>query len=143
MALGLILFAYGTLVSMNFKIRLKQNTLNSILGGTLSGLLAALFGIGGPTRSVFLISYKIPKRKYIFMSGAIAILIDISRVTAYLGKGVWLNDTYISSIALFMLLSFLGAEIARRIANKVSQKSFRKIVGILLIIISLKLVLFS
>src|SRR3989344_6373676 len=73
--LGLVLVGYVFLISFNPKFRLPKNSLSATTGGTLSGLMAGIFGVGGPVRTMFLSAFNFPKHIFLFTSGAIGVLI--------------------------------------------------------------------
>jgi uncharacterized membrane protein YfcA len=86
---------YIFLIIYEPKLRLTQTKTNSFLGGALSGIMAGVFGTGGTLRSASLNTYDLKKEVYLFSSGAIAILIDSSRIITYLHGGIRLTSSVV------------------------------------------------
>jgi len=90
---------------------------------------------------MFLTAFNLPKAVYIATAGTIAIFIDTTRLTKYLAEGIRLESFALWTMPIFIVASFIGAHIAKRIVDKISQKHFRAIVGIFLLLVALKLFL--
>lgn len=140
--LGLLLIGSVLILLFNPKLELKQNTFNLSLGGTLSGFIAGIFGIGGPTRSLFLSSLKLSPKTYIFTIGALSLLVDAARLSTYLVEGVRLEKDLIFILIYLVPISFIAARLARSVVNKLPQGIFRGLVAVLLITVGLKFLLF-
>ena len=115
----------------------------ALSGGALSGFFAGMFGIGGAIRSMFLSAFDLPKAVYIATAGAIGIMVDSTRIIAYFTGGATLPEKLWWGLFLFVPVSFLGANIAKSIVDKIPQNKFRIVVAVFLFIIGVKLVLFS
>ena len=139
--LGGFLVAYVVFLFANTSFRLAQNSLTAISGGTLSGFLAGIFGIGGAVRSAFLSVFDLPKAVYITTTGAIALFIDSSRLITYFLGGTRLESTLVWGLLAFIPASFLGAKVAQRVVNKIPQKRFRVVVAVFLLLVGVKLLL--
>lgn len=139
--MGAFLAVYGTFIIVYpaFKVARRRGTAET--GGLLSGLVAGLFGIGGPIRGAFLTAYDLPKAVYISTAGAIAFATDIVRVATYVGGGTAMPGNYGRGLPLFIAVSFVGAVVAQKIVNAVSQATFRRIVAVFLALVGLKFLL--
>lgn len=111
----------------------------TLTGGALSGFLAGTFGIGGAVRGAFLTAYNLPKEVYLFTSGAIALVVDSTRLVTYVGQGVRLPELLIWALLLGVPASLLGAYLAKRLVNRIPQARFRTVVAIFLALVALKL----
>jgi len=140
--LGIILIAYTSFLFYKPKFRLPANVPVGIFGGALSGFVAGIFGIGGAVRGMFLSAYNLKKDVYIFTSGAIALVIDTSRLFVYWGEGTKLNERLLWGFLIFVPVSLLGAEFGKRLIDRIPQKEFRKIVGVFLFLTGVKLLLY-
>lgn len=139
--LGGFLICYVVYLFARSSFKIKANLFTSICGGASSGFLAGIFGIGGAVRSLFLTSFDLPKEVYIATAGAIALIIDSTRLSTYLLSGTRIENTLLWGLLLFIPASFLGAKIAQRIVNKIPQKHFRKVIAIFLLLVGIKLLL--
>ena len=139
---GLILIAYVLIITFNSRFRLPHTPFYSGLGGVTSGFLAGVFGMGGAARSVFLTAFNFPKDVYIFATGAIGLIIDSGRLFAYYFGGVKLEEQLVYGLIIFIPVSFIGAEIAKKFVDKVPQKLFRNVVALFLFLVGLKLLVF-
>jgi len=139
---GLILIAYVLIITFNSRFRLPHTPFYSGLGGVTSGFLAGVFGMGGAARSVFLTAFNFPKDVYIFATGAIGAIIDSGRLFTYYFGGIRLEQDLIYGLIIFIPVSFIGAEIAKKFVDKVPQKLFRNVVALFLFLVGLKLLVF-
>ena len=139
---GLILIAYVLIITFNSRFRLPHTPFYSGLGGVTSGFLAGVFGMGGAARSVFLTAFNFPKDVYIFATGAIGAIIDSGRLFTYYFGGIRLEQDLIYGLIIFIPVSFIGAEIAKKFVDKVPQKLFRNVVALFLFLVGIKLLVF-
>lgn len=142
--LGGFMVVYVVFLFLKGSFMVKQSTATSICGGALSGFLAGIFGIGGAVRSMFLSAFNLPKEVYIATAGAIAIVVDTTRLTTYIADGAHLEmePLLLWMMPLFIVASFIGAQIAKRIVYKIPQKYFRPVVAVFLFLVAMKLLLF-
>jgi uncharacterized membrane protein YfcA len=138
--LGTFLICYVIYLFLKSSFKIKPSLLTGACGGALSGFLAGLFGIGGAVRGLFLTAFDLPKEVYITTAGAIALIIDTTRLTTYVSEGARLERLLMWGLIAFIPASFLGARIAKSIVNKIPQEHFRKVVAVFLLLIGIKLV---
>lgn len=132
--LSLMLATYGVfeLIKPNFSI--QDTKLNNLLGGSLSGFVSGLTGIGGPARSIYLQALNLPKKEYIFMVGIVAFMVDISRVATYLTDGIEVPTQFIIISVAMLPVSLAASITARKTINHLSAKLFKKLVASFLLI---------
>ncbi len=140
--MGAFLIAYIVLLLIKPRYKLAQKPVNAIAGGALSGFFAGIFGISGAIRSVFLTAFDLPKAVYLATVGAIAFVVDITRITTYLLNGTRLSLDHTVGFILFIPISFLGAWVAKRFVDKIPQRHFRPIVASFLLVVGVKLLVF-
>jgi hypothetical protein len=140
--LGGFLIAYTIFLFVNPAFKLAQTNLTAISGGTLSGFFAGIFGLGGAIRATFLSAFGLPKAVYIFTSGAIALIIDSTRIVTYWSGGSKLTTLLAWGLIAFIPASLVGAGIAKRIVDKIPQNKFRSVVALFLLLVGIKLLLF-
>ncbi len=140
--LGGFIIVYVVYLFLKGSFRVKESIGASVCGGALSGFLAGIFGIGGAVRAMFLSAFNLPKAVYIATAGAIAIIVDSTRLTTYIVRGARLEPRLLWTMPLFIIASFIGAQIAKRIVDKIPQKHFRPVVAVFLFLVALKLLFF-
>ncbi len=141
-ALGIILIIYAFFTILNPEFKIKQNKFSTASGGLLSGIIAGVFGMGGTVRGAFLSAINLPKTTYLATGGFIGIIIDSSRIIAYLAGGINLKPSLLAGLLLFIPASFIGSKIAQKIVNFVPQQYFRAIIILFLFAIGCKLIFF-
>ena len=140
--LGAFMLAYTIFLVFNpgFKIPKKNST--AITGGGLSGFFAGIFGVGGALRTLFLSAFDLPKAIFVATTGAIAFLIDFTRITTYLVNGVRLNDMYFWGFLAFIPASFAGTALAKKVVDRIPQKWFRVVVAAFLFVMGIKFLVY-
>jgi len=139
--LGSFLVVYVIFLFLKSSFKLPQSTITACIGGSASGFMAGIFGIGGSVRGMFLTAFNLPKEVYITTAGAIALCIDSSRLISYFTGGATLEKTNALGLLLFVPISFIGAYIAKKIVNKIPQQYFRYVIATFLFLVGLKLII--
>ena len=136
----LVFFAVVDLSKRMQSLTVKKDWL--WVGGLLSGFFGGLSGHQGAFRSLFLINSGLTKEGFVATSIAIALIVDIIRMslyaTNYLKTGL---DEHFSILLVAFLTAFAGAIGGRILLKKVTIHSIRILVAILLVIIGLGLLL--
>ena len=135
---GLILATYSGL-GLKHKLEFKSNTVNSILGGSVYGFLSGLVGTGGPLRGAILLGFGLERELFIVTSGIISLMIDLTRIPVYLGKG-FLLPQYSNYLPYLLVVALSGSYVSKRIVDKIPLERFTRIVRISILLVSLKLV---
>ncbi|MBI3109567.1 sulfite exporter TauE/SafE family protein [Candidatus Daviesbacteria bacterium] len=138
--LGAFLAGYSIFLIFQSKFKIPAGNLTALLGGALSGFFAGMFGIGGAIRSLFLTAFDLPKATYIATAGAIGLLVDSTRIITYFTGGATLPGKLWYGLLLFIPVSFIGAQIAKKIVDKIPQNEFRIVISVFLFAIGLKLI---
>lgn len=140
LAAFIIIYVIYLFAKPSFKV--KESTASAVSGGALSGFLAGIFGMGGAVRSLFLSAFDLPKPIYIATGGAIALVIDTTRLTTYFLEGARLEAVILWGMLIFIPVSFLGAKIAQFVVDKIPQKYFRTVIAVFLFLVAVKLLFF-
>jgi len=135
----LIIYSFFLIFKSSFKIPAVKAV--ALSGGALSGFFAGMFGIGGAIRSMFLLAFNLPKEVYIATVGAIGLLVDSTRIITYFIGGVKLSEMLWCGLLIFIPISFLGAQVARRIVDKIPQNKFRTVIVAFLLLAGFKILL--
>ena len=107
------------------------------LGGVLSGFFGGISGHQGAFRSVFLTKTGLSKEEFIGTSNAIALVIDITRITVYattIFKLVDFNGIK-TPLLIGIAFAFLGTYFGKQLLTKTTIKGIQRVVGALLLII--------
>lgn len=140
--LGIFLVVYS-LVSLLWKSpAVPPTTTNSVIGGGVSGFLAGIIGTGGALRSVFLNAFKLPKEQYIATAAAIALAVDATRLPVYLTADFFPTEYY-KYLPVFFVIALCGSFIGKQVVKRVSQKKFRMLVLVALLLVGIKFVVDS
>ena len=139
--LGAFLAGYAVFLIFQPKLKIRAGNAAALSGGALSGFFAGMFGIGGAIRSMFLSAFDLPKAVYIATAGAVGLMVDSTRIIAYFTGGATLPKELWWGLLLFIPASFLGAQIAKRIVDKIPQSRFRAVVAVFLFAIGVKLLI--
>ena len=140
---GLVLILYSIYLFFNPVFRLPQNLQTAAAGGTASGFMAGILGVGGAARGAFLTVFDLPKTIYIATSGAIAILIDSARLVTYYAEGIRLTTLSAAGFAVYIPVSFAGAATAKCFVGLIPQRHYRSLIAVVLIIVGIKFLFFS
>ena len=126
-----------TLVKPKFSV--NENSANAFLGGSLSGFLAGLIGMGGAIRSSFLVAFNLPKEVYVATSAMIAVVIDLTRIPTYIFTRAveWSQDFIL--IPLLIISAYFGVRVGKILLNKINQATFRRIVSVALLLAGAKI----
>ncbi|MBI4039510.1 sulfite exporter TauE/SafE family protein [Candidatus Daviesbacteria bacterium] len=138
--LGTFLAGYAIFLIFQSKFKIPAGNLTALSGGALSGFFAGMFGIGGAIRSAFLSAFDLPKAVFIATAGAIGLLVDSTRIITYLTGGATLAKELWYGLLFFIPVSFLGAQIAKKVVDKIPQNKFRIVIAVFLFVIGLKLI---
>lgn len=141
-ALGIFLVVYVAYLYLHPAFRLGQSMPVAAAGGASSGFFAGIFGIGGEIRTVFLSAFNLEKAVYLATAGAIALVIDSSRLITYMAGGTILPQPLLYGLLAFIPASLVGAVLGREIVNKVPQERFRAAISIFILLLGAKLALF-
>lgn len=141
-ALGVFLIAYVIFIIFNRTFKLSQKLSVAISGGTLTGFFAGIFGIGGEINAVALSAFNLEKAVYVATAGAIAFMIDSTRIATYIQGGTRLDPVLVSGFLIFIPVSLIGAMIGKIGIEKIPQEKFRNFVAVFIFLFGLKLVLF-
>ena len=120
------------------KLRIPEKDSILAIGGLISGLTSGLIGVGGAIRSMFLISTFLKKEAYVATAAAIAIMVDVSRISMYLYQGA-LYESHTLWIIPLVVVAFLGVFTGRRFLRRLNEATIRKAVLLALLFVGIKM----
>jgi uncharacterized membrane protein YfcA len=137
--LGVFLIVYAVYSFIKPDFGLKKSKPMAIAGGSLSGFLAGLIGLGGAVRGAFLTAFNLPKEIYVATSAMIAVVIDATRIPTYLiTKTVQDNSSYIL-LPFLCVMAYVGVRTGKVLLQKINQDTFRRIVSLALLAVGIKI----
>ncbi len=111
------------------------------IGGVLSGFFGGLSGHQGALRSAFLINFGLSKESFVATGIAIALTVDIVRMSIYTAKYTQSGIAdHIPILLVALLAAFSGAIGGRILLKKITIGFIRTIVAIFLIVIGIGLI---
>lgn len=140
--LGAFMLAYVIFLVFKPDFKIPKKNITAISGGGLSGFFAGIFGVGGAIRTLFLSAFDLPKAIFVATTGAIAFLIDFTRITTYLLNGVRLDDLFLWGFLAFIPASFAGTALAKKVVDKIPQRWFRLVVAAFLFVMGIKFLIY-
>ncbi|MGD8536805.1 MAG: sulfite exporter TauE/SafE family protein [Candidatus Aminicenantes bacterium] len=139
--LGVFLIIYAVFSLIKPRLAVKKSKWTAIAGGSLSGLLAGLIGLGGAIRGAFLVTFNLAKEIYVGTSAAIAMVIDLTRIPTYIFTGTARMEGY-SILLLFLIASaYFGVRTGKALLNRINQDTFRRIVSVALLLVGIKILI--
>lgn len=87
-----------------------------------------------------LVSTKIEKEVYIATSAAIAVVVDVSRISVYLASGS-LEPQYYWYIVPLIAIAFIGTRVGIRLLKQLPRQVVKRAVLVLLMLVGLKMLL--
>lgn len=139
--LAVFLIVYAVYSLFKPRLAIKKSRWTAILGGSLSGFFAGLIGLGGAIRSSFLVVFDFPKEVYVATSAMIAVVIDLARIPTYILTGSIQASYELFLIPLLIVSAYFGVRLGKTLLGRIDQQTFRRIVAIALLLVSIKLLI--
>ena len=137
--LGTFLIVYAVYSFVKPKFGLKKTKPTAVVGGSLSGLLAGLIGLGGAVRGAFLAAFDLPKEIFVATSAMIAVVIDMTRVPTYLLTRTVQDNSYYVLLPFLCVMAYFGVRTGKILLKRTNQETFRRIVSIALFAVGIKI----
>ncbi|MDZ7786052.1 MAG: sulfite exporter TauE/SafE family protein [Candidatus Saccharibacteria bacterium] len=141
--LGAFILFYVIYILRNPEWKLPKNNKTAVLGGSLTGLSAAVFGVQGVIRATFLSAFDLKKEVFLFTAGAIGLIIDGGRLVGYLQSEIELTPTLLIAALISVPTVLFGSYIGKRVVDKIPQSKFRTVIAVALTIIALRYLIFA
>lgn len=120
LALFLIIFSIIFLIKID---PIKPTWLNSVLGGSFSGLSAGLVGTGGAIRGLVMSAFNLEKSVFIATSAFIDFFVDLSRSLVYYQSG-YIHKHDLVYLPYLFGIALVGSFIGKKILNYIPQQNF-------------------
>ena len=137
---AVFLTSYSIYLLFNPKFKLAFNPIVGAASGAASGFVAGLCGMGGAIRAAFLATFDLPKAVYLANSALMMVLVDTSRLAAYISQGASFSAIATPQLLIvYILVSILGVRSGEFLVRRIPQSLFRYCVASLLLLLGLKL----
>ncbi len=104
----------------------------AIPAGTLGGLIGTAFGTGGPFYVVYLQMRRLDKTPFRATFATLFLLDGANRLAAYFFSGI-LTLQFLTLLAMALPVMMIGIYLGGKVHTSVSQETFRRGIGLLLI----------
>lgn len=138
--LAVFLIAFSAFSFVRPEFRVPANPASAVLGGSISGFFAGLIGLGGALRSMFLLSFGLPKENYVATAALIAFVVDLTRIPTYMAGRVGDEQSVSWFFLIFLtIIAYAGVHTGKLLLTRIKQEIFQRIVLGALFAIGLKL----
>ncbi|MEK7520637.1 MAG: sulfite exporter TauE/SafE family protein [Patescibacteria group bacterium] len=132
-AFGVFLIGYSLFSFFKPNMNLPRKTATLAAGGALSGFLAGLIGTGGAVRATAMTAFGLPRDYYLGTGALLAVVTDLTRLSVYFTNGAGGQvESFLPMLAVFLLVAVIGTIIGQKIAVKLKESLFHKVVLIAL-----------
>lgn len=131
--MNFVLILMAIYLIINFNKQVAKTDTNLFIGGFSSGFFAGLLGTGGALRGITLAAFNLPKDIFIATSALIDLGVDSSRAAVYAYNGYIHADSF-WLIAGLVIVSIVGSFVGKKLLQYTSEKTFRYIVLIVIIL---------
>jgi len=139
--LAAFLIIYAIYSFLKPKFSLKKSKITAVIGGSLSGLLAGLIGLGGAVRGAFLVAFNLAKETYVGTSAMIGTVIDLTRIPTYIVTKLAQDTSFYILIPFLIVSAYFGVRTGKLLLTRIDQDTFRKIVAAALLLVGIKILI--
>lgn len=132
--LGIFLIGLSLIFLIKRNLVVLPNTRNAITGGVLSGFVAGLLGTGGAIRGLTMNAFNLNKNTFIATSAFIDFFVDSTRTVVYFKNG-YIHQHDLIYVPFLLGIGLLGSYLGKIILKKISQKNFKLISLIMILLV--------
>jgi uncharacterized membrane protein YfcA len=134
---GALVLAYGSITLWQSLRRVPEwkwrSRLTLPVAGTLAGIVGAMFGaMAGVFYAIYLDTQKLDKHKFRATVAATLLALGFIRGGGYVAVGAY-DDEALIATAVSLPLMFAGVVLGNRIHTNLSERAFRRVLGVVLI----------
>lgn len=138
----LLVIAYKLLSDYVESIDYRPQNWHSILAGGLSGFSAALANVGAPPFTIYMLLRKVKAVSFIGTATLFFAIVNLLKIPIYVKLDLFHMDSFLSVIWAMPIIP-LGVWLGRRALDYINQKTFERIMLVLLFIIVMLLLVTS
>jgi uncharacterized protein len=135
----LLLFVLTNDLRKNWRPTPRQEKPAAYIMGLLTGVLAGLAGISGPTLVPYLHALKLEKLEFVFYLNLLFIFFGLFSFASYASLGIYTWERVGLGFSLIPV-SLLGSWVGAQVRNKVSQEWFSRLILLVLFVTALDLI---
>ncbi len=133
----LILSVVLNVFKLNFYIKNDRKWYPFI--GSISGMLNGVSGIGGPPLIIFFQNVKLSKMEYKSLFNKVFLSLNIVAISSYFFQG-FINEKIFKLSLITTIFVIIGSSLGLVVSRKVSEKLFKKILLIVILIMGISMV---
>ncbi|MBI2135241.1 sulfite exporter TauE/SafE family protein [Candidatus Woesearchaeota archaeon] len=135
----ILLYAINDYLNITKKVKLKNYAI-SMVGG-LFGFFSGIIGTGNAITAALLTHMGIRKERFIATMAITALFVNAIKIGIY-SKFALVTIDDIPLVAALIIIAFVGAYLGKNLVKMIKPELFRRLVLILLLVVSLKLLFF-
>lgn len=133
---ALIVFA---ILKLRGKMNLPHKPATMIVGGGITGLINGLLGISGPLSSACYFTLNLAAVSYISTEATSAVVMHIVKIIVYGKLNLMTTHTFLNGLYIGLSM-MVGNFVAMKLIGKIENKIYKKIVAVVMILVSAWLV---
>jgi hypothetical protein len=138
---GFVVALTGVAELTGWMRRVRWSRRSAWIAGGVSGALGGMVGNQGGIRTAALLGFDVPKESFVATATAIGLFVDGARMPVYLATE-WRDILRIwPVVAIATVAAVVGTALGARLLQRLPQQSFRKLIGVVLILLGLYMVL--
>lgn len=141
LVLGIIvvLFSLSQLVRVQFEINKRQERYLNPAVGLVAGFLGGLSNLFGPPLIMYLVALKLEKDAFVTTIGLLFVVASATLYTTLAAVGVLTFDNAVGSLVAAIPV-MAGVFIGTRLRSRIPQKTFERVLMVVLILVGLNLI---
>lgn len=141
LVLGIIvvLFSLSQLVPVRFEINKRQERYLNPAVGLVAGFLGGLSNLFGPPLIMYLVALKLEKDAFVTTIGLLFVVASATLYTTLAAVGVLTFDNAVGSLVAAIPV-MAGVFIGTRLRSRIPQKTFERVLMVVLILVGLNLI---
>lgn len=139
--LGIIILLYviNEYLKITKRVKLKNYTISAV--GGLFGFFSGAIGTGNAITAALLTHIGIRKERFIATMAITAFFVNVVKTGIY-SKFALITMNDMPLVAALIIIAFVGAYLGKNLVKMINPELFRRLVLILLLVVSLKLIFF-
>ncbi|RUO68727.1 sulfite exporter TauE/SafE family protein [Idiomarina ramblicola] len=142
LTLGFVILTVAVILASGKQLPTAEHTPGHIAVGTGSGLLNGLMTLGGPPIVLFLANARIPKQQFRATLSLFFCCIAIANVANFSRQHIYAEPHFYLILAL-LPCALIGASVGQKLQHHVSERRFRQLTLVLMILSGLSVVMQS
>jgi uncharacterized membrane protein YfcA len=139
---GFVVALTGVAELTGWMRRVRWSRRSAWIAGGVSGALGGMVGNQGGIRTAALLGFDVPKESFVATSTAIGLFVDAARMPVYLATE-WRDIVRIwPLVAIATVAVVIGTVLGARLLARLPQQVFRKLIGVLLVVLGGYMVVF-